>query len=76
MQDEERLLCCILTGHTHVLQSHVAITVICNDHVRSQPCQTSMRRLDPYLPTYFAGFVSRQSSVTCRHAFVFKMNTF
>ena len=29
MQGEQRLLGCILTGHTHVMQSHVAITVIC-----------------------------------------------
>ena len=29
----------------------------------------------PIPPTYSAGFVSRQSSVTCRHAYVFEMNT-
>lgn len=48
--DEQRLLGCILTGHTHFMQSHVAITVICDDHVRSQLFQTSLRKLDPYLP--------------------------
>lgn len=50
MQDEQRLLGCILTGHIHVVQSHVAITVICDDRVRSQLCQTSMGTLDPHLP--------------------------
>ena len=50
MQDEQRLLGCILTGHTHVMQSHVAITVICDDRVRSQLC---VGTLDPHLPHTF-----------------------